>query len=40
MRYEMRAARLLREAERQPCQQAQGESELRQRRVPLAKREV
>src|SRR5678809_423013 len=40
MRDEMRAARLLREAERQPCQQAQGESELRQRRVPLAKREV
>jgi hypothetical protein len=36
----MRATRLLREAERQSCQQAKSESELRQRRVPLAKREV
>jgi hypothetical protein len=36
----MRAARLLREAERQSCQQTQRKSCFRQRRVPLAKREV
>jgi hypothetical protein len=36
----MRTARLLRQAERQSGQQAQGESELREPRVSLAEREV
>jgi hypothetical protein len=36
----MRAARLLREAERHSGQQAHSESEFREPRVPLAKAEV
>jgi len=40
VRDEVRATRLLREAEDQSRQPADGESELRQSRVPLAKREV
>jgi hypothetical protein len=36
----MRAARLLREAERQSCQQPEREAQLRKASVPLAEREV
>jgi hypothetical protein len=36
----MRAARLLREAERQSARQPEREAQLRQSRMPLAEREV